>query len=234
MATPAKRLFRPSCEPSAGTDAKRWSLQSASPGAPHDARLGAVSFLHRFGSALNPQTFELRSKVSRTASWVRDAPRPLGRSAPLPPRGPRRRLPADPRRHDPLLRGHPARPTPPARSPACRSAPRAPVLPHARPSRRGRCRRHAGHPPQAGRAGVRRVSFAELAEGPGNAFPGPSALHSAISSLRVRATGYPSRSRRSSRTGPGSGSRRPPTRPSCSRPWSPGRAARSRRRRWPR
>lgn len=32
----------------------RTTLRSASPGAPHDARLGAVSFLHRFGSSLNP------------------------------------------------------------------------------------------------------------------------------------------------------------------------------------
>jgi hypothetical protein len=32
----------------------RTTLQSASPGAGPDAQLGAVSFLHRFGSALNP------------------------------------------------------------------------------------------------------------------------------------------------------------------------------------
>jgi hypothetical protein len=32
----------------------RSTLRSASPGAPPDAQLGAVSFLHRFGSALNP------------------------------------------------------------------------------------------------------------------------------------------------------------------------------------
>jgi len=32
----------------------RTTLRRASPSAPADARLGAVSFLHRFGSALNP------------------------------------------------------------------------------------------------------------------------------------------------------------------------------------
>lgn len=32
----------------------RTTLRSASPGAPRDAQLGAISFLHRFGSALNP------------------------------------------------------------------------------------------------------------------------------------------------------------------------------------
>ncbi len=34
--------------------AVRTTLRSASPGAPPDAQLGAVSFLHRFGSSLNP------------------------------------------------------------------------------------------------------------------------------------------------------------------------------------
>jgi hypothetical protein len=34
--------------------AVRTTLRRASPAAPADAQLGAVSFLHRFGSALNP------------------------------------------------------------------------------------------------------------------------------------------------------------------------------------
>jgi hypothetical protein len=70
----------------------RMTLRRTSPGASPEAQFGAVSFLHRFGSALNPQFFELRSKVSRTNSSMRFALRPLGRSASFPPRRPRRRL----------------------------------------------------------------------------------------------------------------------------------------------
>ncbi|HUT78189.1 MAG TPA: transposase zinc-binding domain-containing protein [Polyangia bacterium] len=58
----------------------RTTLRHTSPGAPAEAQLGAVSFLHRFGSAVNLQFLELRSKVSRTCVSMCYAPHPLGRS----------------------------------------------------------------------------------------------------------------------------------------------------------
>ncbi len=72
--------------------AVRTTLCHASPGAPRDAQLGAISFLHRFGSSLNTQCSELRSKVSRSSFFGRFARRPPGRSAPLSRGRPRRRV----------------------------------------------------------------------------------------------------------------------------------------------
>jgi len=119
----------------------RTTLRHTSPGASPDAQLGAVSFLHRFGSSLNPQFFELRSKVSRMGWPMRFAPRPLGRSAPFPPRRPRQRLRAGLRRHRALPRGRPAHPRRLARPPAPRPAPHPAPLPHPGSARGTRRRR---------------------------------------------------------------------------------------------
>jgi hypothetical protein len=86
----------------------RSTLRHASPEAPAGARIGAVSFLHRFGWSLDAQFFELRPKVSRITVSLRYAPHLLSRSAPLPPVGPRRGVLRGWPRGGPVPRGLPS------------------------------------------------------------------------------------------------------------------------------
>jgi hypothetical protein len=52
----------------------RTTLRRASPSAPADAQLGAVSFLHRFGSALNPHSHTATTASAKSSTCPRVPP----------------------------------------------------------------------------------------------------------------------------------------------------------------